>query len=168
MKRTLTVTAACVALAFPVMAQTTNGQSQPQQQEDRSSVSADRMTGSQAQRVDPTQLSKEQIRQIQTRLNNAGFNAKAVDGVWGDNTRQALRNYQKQQNLPGDGELNQQTLSALGVEVAATGDSQANGTAATGAGAGTRAAPPEPGANEPDSGSRPAESPNQPEDQKRQ
>ena len=74
MKRTLTVTAACVALAFPVMAQTTDGHSQPQQQQDRSSVSSDQMGDTQqAQRVDPSQLSKQQIRQIQKGLNDAGF-----------------------------------------------------------------------------------------------
>jgi peptidoglycan hydrolase-like protein with peptidoglycan-binding domain len=166
MKRTLTAAAACVALALPAMAQSTDSQSQPQQQ-DRSSVSSDRANGAQqAQRVDPSQLSKQQIRQIQTSLDKAGFSAKGVDGVWGDNTKQALMNYQKQQNLPGNGELNQQTLSALGVEFAASG--QQNGTAATGAGAGTQSAPSEPGAGEPANSSPPAETQTQPGDQNRQ
>jgi peptidoglycan hydrolase-like protein with peptidoglycan-binding domain len=64
-------------------------------------------------------------------LNKAGFDAKNVDGIWGDETREALRNLQEFHNLPGNGEPNQQTLSALGVKMnnqAQTTGSQPSGS----------------------------------------
>jgi peptidoglycan hydrolase-like protein with peptidoglycan-binding domain len=118
--------------------------------------------------VEPSQLSKEEIRRVQTSLNQSGFNTKGVDGIWGENTRQALMSYQRQQNLAGEGQLNQQTLSALGVEVASGGNAEQNGTAATGAGAGARPGPSGSGTSEPQSGSAPTERPNPKSDQNSQ
>jgi peptidoglycan hydrolase-like protein with peptidoglycan-binding domain len=41
-------------------------------------------------------------------------NAK-VDGRWGPHTRQAVESFQQAKGLPATGELDQQTLNALGV-----------------------------------------------------
>ncbi|HZZ60845.1 MAG TPA: peptidoglycan-binding protein [Roseiarcus sp.] len=78
----------------------------------------------QAQVIAPSKLSKEQIREIQTKLDKAGFKAKRVDGIWGRETKDALMSFQKAKNLPGNGELNQQTLADLGVNM----NSQAQAT----------------------------------------
>jgi peptidoglycan hydrolase-like protein with peptidoglycan-binding domain len=63
------------------------------------------------------------VRQVQEKLKSAGHDIQ-VDGVWGPNTQAALREYQQKQGHQPTGELDQQTLSALGVE--------AEGAAATG------------------------------------
>jgi peptidoglycan hydrolase-like protein with peptidoglycan-binding domain len=145
MQRTLTATAILFALSIPAFAQCTTTSPAPAQPEAAQSQNAQPQAtspdaGTQAT-IDHTTLSQDEIRKIQNELNNAGFDPKGVDGVWGPDTRAALQDYQQQQNLPGNGELNQPTLSALGVEVAS---GQATGSAATGAGEGTAgtAAPP--------------------------
>jgi peptidoglycan hydrolase-like protein with peptidoglycan-binding domain len=78
-----------------------------------------------SQMIDPSSLGMGEIRQIQMNLNKAGFSAGSVDGVWGEETRQALQNYQQQNRLPGDGQLNQQTLAALGISTGNQAQSEA-------------------------------------------
>jgi hypothetical protein len=80
--------------------------------------------------VRPSQLSKKQIRQIQESLNKKGFDAKHADGVWGRETADALRNFQKQNGLQGGGELTQHSLSQLGVNVNAGAQQGAQTTGA--------------------------------------
>ncbi len=128
MKRILLATAAAVALTLPAMAQNNmQPQNEPHQQtqmqQNDMQHSGDTMGSknyeqqAQTQSVDPSQLSTDQIRQIQISLNKKGFNSKDVDGVWGPDTKSALENFQKEQNIEANGELSQQTLSALGVNV---------------------------------------------------
>ncbi len=102
MKHLILATVACVALSLPAMAQS-NGATAPSQQ--------------QAQSITSSSLSKGQIRQVQMDLNKAGFTVKSVDGKWGKKTSGALRKFQQAKNLPGNGKLNQQTLSALGLNI---------------------------------------------------
>lgn len=66
--------------------------------------------------IRPSSLSKSDVRQIQMKLNKAGFSAKNVDGIWGREAADALSNFQKVKGLPGRGELSQQTPTALGVK----------------------------------------------------
>jgi peptidoglycan hydrolase-like protein with peptidoglycan-binding domain len=62
-----------------------------------------------------------EVRDAQRALHDRGFNV-AVDGIYGPSTEQALRDFQRQQGLQQTGQLDQQTLSALGVSNAnATG-----------------------------------------------
>lgn len=125
MKKIMLATVATIALSLPAMAQSNhmntmqpNGQSQmgqktqPNGQANGASQSARQQ---QAQnRVNPSQLSTQQIRRIQISLNKQGFDAHKVDGKWGPETANALKNFQHQQKLQGSGHLNQQTLAALG------------------------------------------------------
>ncbi len=60
-------------------------------------------------------LSPSTIRQAQRDLNRRGYSAGNVDGVWGRETRQALRNFQRTEGLTTTGRLDEQTLSALHV-----------------------------------------------------
>ena len=55
------------------------------------------------------------IRAAQEALNDKGYNAGAVDGLWGPHTRSAVLDFQQAQGIAQSGELDQQTLSALGV-----------------------------------------------------
>ena len=56
-----------------------------------------------------------QIRSAQQALQGSGMNPGAIDGIMGPRTQQAVRDYQKQQNLPQTGQLDAATLQKLGV-----------------------------------------------------
>jgi lipid-binding SYLF domain-containing protein len=65
------------------------------------------------------------IKSAQVALNDQGFDAGAVDGVWGPHTQGAVRKFQKAKDLQQTGRLDQTTLQALGVpsSVAQAGNS---------------------------------------------
>jgi peptidoglycan hydrolase-like protein with peptidoglycan-binding domain len=56
------------------------------------------------------------VRQVQQALNQRGFRAGPPDGVFGPSTQVALRNFQVSEHLEATGQLNRQTLQALGVQ----------------------------------------------------
>ncbi len=62
------------------------------------------------------QLQQEHVREIQQALQQEGQDLE-VDGMWGPNTEQALREYQQEQGIESSGQLNFATLDALGVDV---------------------------------------------------
>ena len=55
------------------------------------------------------------VRDVQQALTQKGFDVGAVDGQMGPETQSALREFQRSQGMPRSGNLDQQTLSALGV-----------------------------------------------------
>jgi hypothetical protein len=57
----------------------------------------------------------ETVRSVQRALNSRGYNAGAVNGQWNTTTQDAVRRFQQGSGIPGTGELNPTTLSALGV-----------------------------------------------------
>lgn len=61
------------------------------------------------------------IRALQRELSRDGHDAGAVDGVWGENTRQALRSFQQSHSLEPTGTLTLPTLAALGIDIAKDG-----------------------------------------------
>jgi peptidoglycan hydrolase-like protein with peptidoglycan-binding domain len=79
-------------------------------------------------------MSTDTVRKAQQALKDKGFDPGPVDGIMGPQTREAVKKFQdKQADMKATGQLNQQTLSALGVE----------GGAGMGSASGTpRAAPP--------------------------
>jgi peptidoglycan hydrolase-like protein with peptidoglycan-binding domain len=91
-----------------------------------------------AQGIAPSDLDASQIRQIQQALNKHGFDAGNVDGVWGSETREAVENFQEKRNIESDQALNQETLSALGVDFGSNMDADrasTTGASTTGSGA---------------------------------
>ncbi len=48
-------------------------------------------------------LVKSEVRELQERLSAAGFSTQGADGLMGQNTIRAIRNYQRAQGLPVDG-----------------------------------------------------------------
>jgi peptidoglycan hydrolase-like protein with peptidoglycan-binding domain len=64
------------------------------------------------------QLSQNEIQNVQQHLQQQGYykNAK-VDGRWGPHTQQAVESFQQAKGLPTTGQLDQQTLNALGVNL---------------------------------------------------
>lgn len=82
------------------------------------------MGGGEAAGLSGKNLSGEEIREIQQALKDAGTDID-VDGTWSDSTAQALESYQKGKGLTPSGELDQHTLSSLGVDVEMSGAQQA-------------------------------------------
>ena len=62
---------------------------------------------------DEQPLSREQLRTLQSALNDRGFAAGTADGQMGPATRQALRAWQRGQGLPADGFPTQALLARL-------------------------------------------------------
>ena len=60
-------------------------------------------------------LNRDQIEQVQRALNQKGFKAGRADGKMGQQTESALRSFQQQQKLEASGQIDQQTLAALGL-----------------------------------------------------
>lgn len=80
---------------------------------------ADRIVGAAELRQMPaTQggIATADIRRMQERLNELGFDSGEPDGMMGSQTRRALRQYQSDQGLVADGYPNEATLASLGLE----------------------------------------------------
>lgn len=60
-------------------------------------------------------MSRAEVRQAQEKLNDMGFHAGHVDGILGPNTKAALRSFQQSKGLEATGQLNQETMTALGL-----------------------------------------------------
>jgi peptidoglycan hydrolase-like protein with peptidoglycan-binding domain len=60
--------------------------------------------------------SSDLVRRVQQALNSRGFHPGLVDGKLGDETRTALRAFQKAENLEATGLPNRRTLAALGID----------------------------------------------------
>ena len=58
----------------------------------------------------------EDVKQLQRALNNAGCECGSVDGIFGKNTRDAVKAYQKLKGLKVDGIAGEDTVTALGGE----------------------------------------------------
>src|SRR4051794_10945458 len=58
------------------------------------------------------------VRRVQQSLNDKGYDAGSIDGQWGPSTQNAVRQFQQDAGLPRTGQLEQPTLSALGVTTA--------------------------------------------------
>ena len=62
------------------------------------------------------QLSQQEIENVQQHLQQQGYYKNArVDGKWGPRTREAVESFQQAKGLPANGQLDHQTLNALGV-----------------------------------------------------
>jgi peptidoglycan hydrolase-like protein with peptidoglycan-binding domain len=137
MKQAIFALLATTALCLPAAAQNTPG-AQPQQPQAQSQQQHPSGTtqntanapgnqqfgaGQQAQlgtNIPPSRLNEDQVRRIQQALDSRGFHV-GVDGMWGPRTETALRDFQKAQKLPASGEFNQQTIMALGMNMAEFG-----------------------------------------------
>lgn len=61
------------------------------------------------------------VQLIEQRLSQAGYTPGNVDGVWNNQTSQAVRNFQRASGLEQTGNLNMRTLAALGMGKALLG-----------------------------------------------
>lgn len=77
-----------------------------------------------AQHSQSSQLDQNTARQVQQQLQSQGYNVGQIDGVWGPRSRQALIDFQRDQNIRTSGRPDQQTMAALGLEPSATQQAQ--------------------------------------------
>lgn len=68
--------------------------------------------------------SGEEVRQIQTKLKSWGYYDGKVDGIYGTETYNAVKKFQKKNNLKVDGIAGEKTLNALGITNKNNGSSQ--------------------------------------------
>lgn len=64
---------------------------------------------------DPSSLSQGDVKKVQKDLSDKGLYHGSVDGILGPATREAIREYQKSENLPSTGRLDEKTAGKLGV-----------------------------------------------------
>jgi peptidoglycan hydrolase-like protein with peptidoglycan-binding domain len=93
-------------------------------------------------------LSQDEIRQLQITLNQRGFNVGEPDGNFGPRTRAALMQFQQREGLQRSGQIDQQTMSALGIKAGEQGVQGGRGPSSTGQTGGTQ----QPSAANPSSG----------------
>jgi peptidoglycan hydrolase-like protein with peptidoglycan-binding domain len=82
----------------------------------RSSTSRSEGSGTESRMGGGQHWSKDKVKAIQEALKTKGFDPGAADGVMGPKTGQALREFQKSQNLQVTGRIDDKTASALGVD----------------------------------------------------
>ena len=61
------------------------------------------------------ELGRNDLKQIQTLLNAAGYNAGTPDGVWGAGSRRAMQAFQEASGLTPTGIVDHATIKALGL-----------------------------------------------------
>src|SRR5918992_885682 len=98
------------------------------------------------------QLSKDRVKAIQEALKTKGFDPGAADGVIGPKTNQALREFQKSNNLQATGRIDEKTASALGVSAGTGSSSSSMGKESTAPGKGS------PSGSSPSTGTPPSSS----------
>jgi peptidoglycan hydrolase-like protein with peptidoglycan-binding domain len=111
MKKFAVALLATAALSMPAVAQ------QPAQNTNEAQLQNSGQTAqnSGGQPLSPDKLSRDKVRQVQQALDKSGFNAGAADGRWGPETSNALKQFQQKKNIQANGQLDQQTLSGLGL-----------------------------------------------------
>ena len=72
--------------------------------------------------------SREDVKSVQEALKNKGHDPGPIDGVMGARTQQALRAFQRAQNIQTSGQLDSSTASALGVTLSSASGSSLGGS----------------------------------------
>ncbi|MEW6992058.1 lytic murein transglycosylase [Colwelliaceae bacterium 6441] len=63
----------------------------------------------------PLSFSRKKMQQLQAKLNELGYETGKPDGIWGSNSRKAIRAFQIEQKLIADGFPNQEVFQSLGL-----------------------------------------------------
>ena len=84
-----------------------------------------------------SQWSQEDVRSVQEALKGKGHDPGPIDGVMGPRTKQALRAFQRAQNIQTTGQLDSSTASALGVTLSSGSSSTPSSSSRGSSGAGS-------------------------------
>jgi hypothetical protein len=88
------------------------------------------------QPISPQDLSRDQVRKIQQALDKEGFKSGHVDGIWGHETQNAVKQFQQSKQLPATGQLDEQTVADLGLNTSQFMSSQNQNSMTVGQGQG--------------------------------
>jgi peptidoglycan hydrolase-like protein with peptidoglycan-binding domain len=122
MRKTIIMLLATAALAAPAFA-ATNAANQPQQQpqaqqsqDTQQQSRAQPQNGQQQNQNQAANLSRSQVKQMQSALNKQGFNAGRPDGRLGPETRHAVQAFNQKKGIQSHrGRPTEQTLAQLGI-----------------------------------------------------
>lgn len=98
------------------------------QQQGQASAQDQQQPGAQMGQAEIGQPDQETVKKVQQRLSEKGHEVGAVDGIMGSQTGQALKDFQQKEGLEQSGQLDAQTLSALGIDESAAAGATAPGT----------------------------------------
>jgi Ni/Co efflux regulator RcnB len=139
MKKIAIALLASTVLAAPAAFAASNGQpQQPQGQQTQNqkpmqdqgqnnSNNQQGQNGQQAQNnqpIDAQGLSRTNVRQVQRALDKDGFKAGPTDGRWGNETQNAVKQFQQSKQIQATGQLDQQTVADLGLDASKFSQSQ--------------------------------------------
>lgn len=96
----------CLAVAPAAFAGGNMSKSQPSAEEKNPTI--------QSSQPQSATASSEQVRDAQQQLSQRGHDPGPVDGVMGEKTRAAVKDFQQAQGMPATGQLDRQTVAALG------------------------------------------------------
>jgi lipid-binding SYLF domain-containing protein len=82
---------------------------------DRETHKKESVAASQSPQGSKPPLSQSRVKAAQESLRDKGYYAGPIDGIVGPKTRNAIREYQKAENLPVNGRLNSETAAKLGI-----------------------------------------------------
>jgi hypothetical protein len=99
-------------------------ESRMQKPSDQPGAESGGRSGSGGGRMSGQRLSNDKAKEVQEALKSKGFDPGTADGVIGPKTNQAIRDFQKANNLQVTGRLDEKTTSALGVAASDMGGSR--------------------------------------------
>lgn len=108
------IAAAGIVISYSAYAEQGGGQQEGMQQQDQMMQ----------QQGKAAPMDRKTIEQVQQALNDKGYDAGPVDGNWGSKTQSAVENFQQSQGMQATGQLDQQTLAALGISGGAAAGGQ--------------------------------------------
>lgn len=95
------------------------GNIDPNRTIDRATIPEETMTDARtnvpAETTTLTEHTPTKVKEVQRALDSRGFAVGSVDGIWGSQTRSALKQFQSSNGLEASGELNDETFNALGI-----------------------------------------------------
>jgi murein L,D-transpeptidase YcbB/YkuD len=113
MRYTAVFTALALLASTGAYAQTAKEQSQQRSQPQSQATPQSESAQSAGSNEEQPQLSQSFIRQIQRRLRQAGVYQSTPSGNWDQETADALQQFQQQNGLPSNGEIDGATIVAL-------------------------------------------------------
>ena len=127
--RTIVAATSAALFSLGAIAGGEDKQSQSQQSQPSSSAASGSTSGQQSQK----QAQRSDIvKQAQQKLSAAGHKVGKPDGILGPQTQKGLKEFQQSKGLEPSGQLNKETLAALGVSAEVTTGSAATGASSSG------------------------------------
>ncbi len=99
-------------------------QNQQKAQHQQHTQNGQQQSAENSQPISPQNLSRGEVREVQQALNKDGFKPGPTDGRWGNETENAVKQFQQSKQLQATGQLNEQTVADLGLDASKFSQSQ--------------------------------------------